>query len=238
MRAGWQQVAAWAVAAGMTMASVAAGAAEAATSWDGLVPVKSSRLQSVFLAPGADFRPYRRVIIEPPQVAFHKDWMRTVNQRGATMTRRVTEEDAAEILAAARSNFDGIFREAFADAGYPTADGPGADTLRVYTGVVNLYVSAPNTPGASTRNRTYTADAGDATLVLELRDSTTGAILARVVDSRETQSTGIHRSTELRNVEAFQSMFREWGRISTRGLGELQRLSPLPAELRPGQKLD
>jgi hypothetical protein len=230
-------MAACVVAAGITMGPVAA-AAEAATSWDGLVPVKSSKLQSVFLAPGADFRPYRRVIIEPPQVAFHKDWMRTVNQRGAAMTRRVTEEDAAEILAAARSNFDGIFREAFADAGYAVADGPGPDTLRVYTGVVNLFVSAPNTQGSSTRNRTYTADAGDATLVLELRDSTTGAILARVVDERETQSTGIHRSTDMRNVEAFRAMFREWGRICTRGLGELQRLSPLPAELKPGEKLD
>ncbi len=87
-------------------------------------------------------------MVDPTQVAFRKNWLRDVNdQRG--VSREVTEKDAQEILAAARSNFDDIFNEAFTKAGYTVVTTPGADVLRVATGVINLYLNAPDTMSAA-----------------------------------------------------------------------------------------
>ncbi len=47
---------------------IAAPAADAAskpqTTWDGLVQVKSKRLAAAFLLPGADFRPYNKIMLD------------------------------------------------------------------------------------------------------------------------------------------------------------------------------
>ena len=41
---------------------------------DGLVRVKSKRLDVVYLQPGADFRSYTKVMLDPTEVAFAKNW--------------------------------------------------------------------------------------------------------------------------------------------------------------------
>jgi hypothetical protein len=161
-------------------ASVSLGADKAAEPWDGLVEVKSKRLDAAFVAPGADFRPYSRLMVDPTQTAFHKDWMRNMNDR-RDISRMVDSGQAQEILEAARTNFADVFQESFTKAGYTIVDRPGPDVLRVTPGVVNLYVNAPDVMSAG-RSRSYTANAGEATMVLELRDSQTNALLGRVVD--------------------------------------------------------
>ena len=97
---------------------------EAPTNWDGLIEVKPRKMDAVFLMPGADFRPYTKVMVDPTEVAFRKDWMKEMNEPGSSLSRRVTEEDAAKILEAARSNFDDIFQEAFTKAGYAVVTAP------------------------------------------------------------------------------------------------------------------
>jgi hypothetical protein len=64
--------------------------------WDGLVDVKTGKFDRTFVAPGADFRPYKSVPIEPIQVTFHKDWLPNNNSQ-FTKRRPITEEDAAGI---------------------------------------------------------------------------------------------------------------------------------------------
>ena len=66
-------------------------------------------------------------------------------------------------------------------------DQAGPDTLRVSAAIVNLYVTAPDTMSAG-RSRTYTANSGQMTLVVELRDSVTGELLARAVDTQRGRS--------------------------------------------------
>jgi hypothetical protein len=205
--------------------------------WDGLVEVKAKRVELAYLAPGADFRPYTKVMVDPTQVAFHKDWMKNMNQQ-RDLSRRTTPEDAEEILAAARSNFDDIFHEAFKKAGFAVASAPGPDVLRVATAVVNLYVNAPDTMSAG-RSRTYTANAGEATLVIEMRDSRTGALLGRVVDQRETRDMGgMAMTTSVTNVSDFRALFKNWASITVKGIEALKAASPVPADLKPGQKLN
>jgi hypothetical protein len=61
--------------------------------------------------------------------------------------------------------------------------------LRVKIKILNLYVNAPDTMAAG-RSRTFTVSAGEMTMFMELYDSETGAVLARVVDRREGRNTG------------------------------------------------
>ena len=213
------------------------GPAAAADSWDGLVEVKSKRLDMVFLAPGADFRPYTKLMVEPTQTAFHKDWMKNQNDR-RDISRKVDEEQAREILEAARTNFADVFTEAFSKAGYTIVDQPGADVLRVTPGVLNLYVNAPDVM-AGGRSRSYTANAGEATMVVELRDSRSNALLGRVVDNREThESLGMQMTNSVTNRADFRLMFKSWATACVKGLEMLKSASPLPDTLTKGQKVD
>ncbi len=74
--------------------------------------------------------------------------------------------------------------------------------------------------------------------MLEARDSSTGALLGRVVDRRETQDTqGLQVTTRVTNLADFRTLFDRWAKISVKGLNELKELSPVPMDLQPGQKL-
>jgi len=145
-----------------------ASAADAPESWDGLIQVKPKRMDAAFLLPGADFRPYTKLMIDPTQVAFQKDWQKRINE-SRRLSDRVDDDQAQKILAAARSNFDDVFVEAFTKAGYTIVNAPAADVLRISTAVVNLYINAPDTMSAG-RSYSFTAEAGEATLVIEVRD--------------------------------------------------------------------
>lgn len=212
-------------------------AEDAPESWDGLVQVKPKRMDAVYLAPGADFRPYTKLMVDPTEVAFRKDFLKNQNRAGSRLTVRIDDQEAAEILQAARSNFSDIFNQAFTEAGYQIVTAPGPDVLRVSTGVMNLYLNAPDTMEAG-RTRTYTANAGEATLVIEVRDSSSNALLGRVLDRRETLDTGTMQiSSSVTNLSDFRSLFKRWAKNSVEGLAELKAHSPVPEDLKPKQKL-
>lgn len=211
-------------------------AADAPESWDGLVQVKPKRLDAAYLLPGADFRQYTKLMIDPTEVAFQKDWQRRINDR-RRLSDRVDDEQAQKILAAARTNFDDVFVEEFTKAGYTIVKQPGPDVLRISTAVVNLYINAPDTVSAG-RSYSYTTEAGEATLVLEVRDSLTNALMGRALDRRETQGgAGRQITTSVTNQVEFRALFRQWASIAAKGLAELASHSPVPADLKPGQKV-
>ncbi|WP_448578658.1 DUF3313 family protein [Thermaurantiacus sp.] len=213
--------------------AVPAFAGEAVESWDGLVEVRSRRLDAAFLMPGADFRPYKRVMLDPPGVAFRRGWMQDMQR---SRTARLTEADAARIREAVAANITDIFVEEFTRAGFEVVTVAGPDVLRVRTDVVNLFINAPDVPTAG-RSRSFTTNAGEATLVLEARDSDTGALLARAVDRQEARGLP-GPTTRVSNSSEFRTVARGWARIAASRLQALQAISPLPETLTPGQRLD
>lgn len=211
-------------------------AAEPPENWDGLVQIKPKKMDVVYLLPGADFRSYTKVMLDPTEVAFRKNWLRDVNRSTVNLSRRITEEDADEILAAARTNFAEVFEEAFIKAGYEIAESPAPDVLRVATAVVNLDINAPKPDQGYHASITLAPNAGDAMLVIEMRDSRTGALLGRVIDASETRQVGFSASS-VSNVAQFRQLFKDWAVICTKGLAELKAHSPVPEDLKPKAKL-
>lgn len=221
---------------GLVGMSVAALGAEMPENWDGLVEVKPKRMEAVYLLPGADFRPYTAVMIDKTGVQFSKNWLRDMNDPFKTQAAPIGDDDAKKILLTAQSNFDDIFAEAFKKAGYTVVTGPAPEALRVSTVVMNLYINAPDRRSAEVA-RTYVTEAGEATLVMEVRDSMSGALMGRVLDRRETRQTGAKIATSASNLADFRALFQDWARISAKGLEELKAQSPVPTDLKPKQKL-
>ena len=207
-----------------------------AASWDGLVEVNSRQMGNAALLPGADFRPYAKLLLDEPEVAFRNNWLRDVNRN--TTTARVTEADAERILATTATNTTDIFTEEFQRAGFDVVTSPGPNVLRVRIGILNLFVNAPDTRGGN-RSRTFTTNAGEATLVMEARDSQTNALLGRVIDRRETRGApaGMQPANRVTNTSEFRSLARTWARTSTSKLVDLKAVSPVPDPLTPGQRI-
>jgi hypothetical protein len=201
--------------------------------WDGLVQVNSPRMDAAFLLPGADFRPYKKVMLDEPEVAFRPNWLRDVNRSRAS--GRVTEADAARILEEFAAGTSEVFATEFTRAGYEVVTKPGPDVLRLRTAVLNINVTAPDVQSAG-RSRTFTANAGEASLVLEARDSTTNTLLGRAGDRRETRNAA-GQANRVTNTADFRILARDWARISARKLDDLKALSPVPDPLKPGQRL-
>jgi len=189
---------------------------------DGLVKVTPRRMELAWLRPGADFRPYTKVIIGPTQVAFLPNWLRDYNFN-ATLAQKVSQAQANQIMAAAQTNFDEIFRDAFRKAGYEVVTAAGPDVLSVNSAILDLDVNAP--VGVTPGQTTWIITAGQAALIVEVRDSTTNALLGRQIASSTT------------NLYDFRLLFTHWAGICTTALGELKAASPIPKDLKPNQRL-
>ncbi len=215
---------------------VVAGAADAPDNWDGLVQIKPKRMDMVYVLPGADFRPYTKVMLDKTEVAFRKDWQKNMNDT-RWVSRKIDDDQAAKIMAAASSNFSDVWTKALNKAGYQVVTAPGPDVLRLSTAISNLYINAPDTMEAG-RVSSYTTEAGEATLILEARDSRTNALLGRVVDRRESRSSvAMQPANRVTNQADFRALFSQWASIAGKGLDELKAVSPVPETLAPGQKL-
>ena len=225
----WSRIVALVALAGL--ASFASGQAPEA---DGLVKVAPRKMEMAWLRPGADFRPYTKVIVNQTSVAFMPNWLRDYNIN-ADLNSKISVAQANQIMAAAQTNFDEIFRDAFRKAGYEVVTAAGPDVLRVNSGILDLDVNAP--AGSSGFGTTWIITAGQAVLIVEVRDSTTNALLGRVADRRETQDVGRQMASDATNLNDFRLLFNVWAGICTKALAELKAVSPVSKDLKPNQRL-
>lgn len=214
-------------AAALLVGSVPVVAQSQATddNWEGLVRVKSDKIELVYLAPGADFRPYTQVILDPSEMAMQKNWLRDQRRESGSLGGQATERDVIRALDQGRKQFDSYFAEAFIKAGFTIATAPGPDVVRIRSGVVDIDVIAPDV--SASRNRTYSEEAGAGTLVIEVRDSVTNALLGRAIERRIAGDNGPWLRTSASNRADFDRLFRRWAETSAEGLVELKALSPV-----------
>jgi len=187
---------------------------EEAMSHDGLAKISVKGIDLAYARPGATLAGYNKVKIDPVEVAFRKDWDPT--RTGSNLKLRA--EDRERI----RTGVAQIVREELVKAleakgGYPVVDAAGPDVLRDRASIANLYVTAPDTREAGI-SRTYVVSAGEMTLVMELFDSETGQVLARVVDRDEARGTGgLSISNSVMNAGEAQNIASRWARILRNG---------------------
>jgi hypothetical protein len=167
-------------------------------------------VDQLYARPNVSLKSYTSVMLDQPVVEFDKDWDPNENRR--ELSRMVTPQDMQEIKdGLAKMLHDGFVQE-LQNGKYPIATAPGENVLRVSPAIVNLYINAPDTmtPGMG---RTYVMDAGHMTMFTELRDSATGQLLARAVDTKQGTDFGhLQISNRVTNSAEAKNMINQWAR--------------------------
>ena len=190
-------------------------ALDAKMAYDGLEPVKVKGITLAYRRPGATLAGYTRVQIDPVEVRFSKNWNPT-----STGSRLPLPAEDREAI---RTGLAKLVQEEFtktltAKGRYPVVNQSGADVLRLKIYIANLYVNAPDNPGPGV-SRTFVTSAGEMTLFMELYDSETGQILARVVDRQEARSANMFTvANSATNTGEAADIAANWARIMREAL--------------------
>ena len=205
--------------AAITMAGCAAPpptvdtSAEAEMTFDGLFPVKDSRADQAWARPDVDLTQYSKVMLQSIGIEYRPggESGRTLSSRSSGGPYEVTEEQ--------KDRFEALMRETFLDElgkseHFTIVTKPGPDVLLVRGGLLDVVSYVPPDP-VGVRSDVYLSRVGEATIVIELRDSITEAILARAVDRRAAeQMTGAWQaSNRVTNATEVRRMARTWARL-------------------------
>jgi len=192
------------------------------TSPEGLVLIDSKELKYVYARPGASLDQYTKVVLFDAYIAFRKNWDRDYNRNLIPGTTRVRPDDMEEIKAGLAEMFKSVFTEELQEKrGYEIVETAGLDVLAVKPALINLDITAPQLSNTS-MDRTVVASAGQMTLFMELYDSTTGEIIARVVDPAVDNRSGLaYRASSGTNKAAARKILRGWAATLGDHLGEV-----------------
>jgi len=194
--------------------------------WDGLQRIKLKGMDAAYVRPGADFSIYTKIIIDPIQVAYAKDWDKKSNYNNQKISTSKLEEIKTQLGKLAEETFAEEFSK---KGGAQIVTTPGPDVLRFSSAIVDLWPRAVDTQEAG-RNYTFTTSAGSAVLYAELRDSETNQLIGRVVDGREARNSGTMRWTNsVENTVEARAMVGDWARILRKRYDALREQASAPA---------
>jgi hypothetical protein len=186
---------------------------EAETTFDGLYPVKGGTADAAWARPGVDISKYSKIMLQGVGIEY-----RPGGESGRTYHSR-SGGDHYDMTDAQKTGFQKILRETFQkelekSEHFTIVDKPGPDVLLVRGGLLDVVSYVP--PETVGRSRVFLSDVGEATLVLEIRDSVSGAILARAVDRGTAgggSPSGMTESNRVENTQEVRRMIRSWARL-------------------------
>ena len=195
------------------------------TSHDGLHLQKDTKLAAVYLKPGEILKGYDKVSMTDVYVAFKKNWQRNYNQDTMGLDGRVSDKDVEVIKSRLAKEFKTVFTKELQKGGYEVVDYAAKDVMVLRPAIINLVVNAPDT-NRSGRGATFVASAGEMTLYLELYDSYTSDIIARVIDARAAGDHGIaHMGGKVQNKAEFDRVLTEWAAILRKNLDKANKVA-------------
>jgi hypothetical protein len=188
--------------------------ADAEVTFDGLHPVKGGRMDAAWARADFSLEPYSKVILNGVGVEYRPGG---ANPRGSTM-RSTSNNQHFDPTPEQRVRFEELMGEAFEEEmargeHFEIVTEPGPDVLLISGGLLDVVSFIP--PDMVGRGDIFLSRVGEATLILEMRDSVTGAILVRAIDRRaaEDAAGGGTRSNRVSNTSEFRRLARTWARI-------------------------
>lgn len=201
------------------------------TTTDGLTLTKNTKHRIVYLGDDIDFTQYTKVMIVDCAVAFAKNWQRDYNRTERDLSRKVRDSDVTRIKNTVADEFKKVFTQTMIDSGIEVVTEPASDVIILRPAIINLSVSAPDIQSAS-RSRSFTGDAGQMTLYLELYDSVSSAILAKIMDAKDAgrRSPSMSYATSVSNIAAADRMLKSWANELATHFGAVTKGEEEPAE--------
>ena len=159
----------------------------AETTFDGLVRIDNSRFAGAWIDPEIDLTQYTKII--PGGAAFE---FRNVQKTSAMAARRSNEREFW-ISDANKQRLTDTVSEVFTEElqkskHFTVTDEPAADALIIVGGLHDIVSQVP--PEEVGRSEIWLRSVGEATLVIELRDSLSNEVVYRAIERRAAESTG------------------------------------------------
>lgn len=192
-------------------------------SHDGLVKMERSGFDQVWVKQGYDLSPYKRIKLEGVGIEY-----RPVKCTSAAARRAST--DAFCLDDRQKQRLQDIMKEAFTEelgksTRFKLTNETGPDVLLIRGALLDVVSYVP--PDLIGRGDIFLSSVGEATLVFEIRDSASNAILARVADRRaaESATTMPERSNRVTNAYDVERAARAWASILRNRLDKAATLS-------------
>jgi hypothetical protein len=193
-----------AFAAALILAVLSPSLAAGDSPFSGLELVASKNVGTLYRRPDVDISAYGKIMIGEPAVEFSKNW-NPRNYANYGLSAAQLTKIRADLAAMARS----VFAKSLGDGGYEIVSDVTDGVLVITPNIVNLFINAPSVPTAG-RSKTYTMDAGSATLALQINDAVSGTLLAVVLDQRRSGSSTMQWATSVSNRAAAEGMLKGW----------------------------
>jgi hypothetical protein len=196
---------------------------DAEVTHDGLVRVDRSVVDAAWVKPTLDLTPYKKLMVVSQGVSFRK--LEPVSDFQARNESQfpVKEENKERLSTELKEAFE---RELARLERYEIVTAPGPDVLLLVGAVIDVVSNIPPDVDSARfgRGGVYLTSVGDATLVIELRDSESGEILARAADRRAAEAAF---AFEVNTVTAWSEVRRlasYWASLLRRRLEEIERV--------------
>ena len=180
---------------------------DAKMTFDGLAPINNSRFREAWADPDVDLKQYNKMIIGGAEFEFRA----VKKSTGSTSVRRnsnnefwMDDKTRAKLV----ETVTAVFAEELTSVkGFTVTEEKGADTLILIGGLHDIVSRVP--PDLVGRGEIYLSSLGEATLVIEARDSLSGETIFRAVDRRAAERMG-----DMINVNSVTTMseVRRWAR--------------------------
>ena len=190
---------------------------------DGLHLVPDTKVYAVYAKPGASLEKYTQVTLVDCYVQFKPNFQRDYNMDEIGLVGQITNQDMENMKKWMAAEFKKVFTEQLDKGGHEVVDTVGPNVLLLRPAIINLEVTAPDTMMGG-MDRTYTASAGQMTLYMELYDSATSELLARVIDPEAGQNGGMMMvANRVTNAAQADQILRRWADLLNSHLGEAQQ---------------
>jgi hypothetical protein len=186
--------------------------AEAEATFDGLYPVKGGRMDAAWARPDFSIEQYSKVMLQGVGIEYRPNGSkaRTLSASRSNQHFEFTPEQ--------KVRFEQIMGEAFEEElakgeHFEIVTEAGPDVLLIRGGLLDVVSFVPPDPVG--RGNVYLSRVGEATLVLEMRDSLSNTIVLRAVDRRaaEDMAGGFSQSNSVSNTSEFRRVARTWAGI-------------------------
>lgn len=161
---------------------------DAELTFDGLVRIDNSRFSNAWIDPDVDLSKYNKFMAGGAEFEFRavkKSNSSTMTQRANESEFWISDKNKQELIEIVSEAFR---KELQKSEHFTRADAPGPDVLMIVGGLHDIVSRVP--PDMIGRGDIYLSSVGEATLVLEARDSLSGETIYRAIDRRAAERAG------------------------------------------------
>jgi hypothetical protein len=167
---------------------------------DGLQRVDATTFDELYVAPGVSLANYRRVMLDPVEIQFKKDW----RKRHPNLSDRDFEGFRAELARTLRERLE----KELAAGGYAIAESPDKDVIRLRATIEDADFAGHE---LFSDTKTYAYVDGEMTLRIQGFDGPSGALVARARDHEEdSESYVLERADRISAARNSERMFAKW----------------------------